>query len=239
MLSCSPSGRDTRTPIRSYLPPRLEVIPYTAHCSWAYGSRFVLDPLRQGLHADEFESQTAYAVDDAVKLNLVDYLSREYRQPAFRLHLHPLEGLGVPSAKFASHYYPVDLPGVPMHRVFPVCSRLPVVPQRTSRRDLLSSPIGASTLGDFGFGRIARLASWRRSARRLPHARKHPASCRRTCHGFLPCWELLYGAPRVQRPTLARQPKVTSKLQSHSSYGPATSRCSEVEGIHGVAREFP
>jgi hypothetical protein len=93
-----------------------------------------------------------------------------------------------------------------MHRVFPVCSRLPVVPQRTSRRDLLSSPIGASPLGDFGFGRIARLASWRRSARRLPHARKLPASCRRTCHGFLPCWELLYGAPRVQRPTLAQQP---------------------------------
>ena len=93
-----------------------------------------------------------------------------------------------------------------MHRVFPVCSRLPVVPQRTSRRDLLSSPIGASPLGDFGFGRIARLASWRRSARRLPRVRKHPASCRRTCHGFLPFWECLYGAPRVQRPTLARQP---------------------------------
>jgi hypothetical protein len=114
-----------------------------------------------------------------------------------------------------------------MHRVFPVCSRLPVVPQRTSRRDLLSSPIGASPLGDFGFGRIARLASWRRSARRLPHARKLPASCRRTCHGFLPCWELLYGAPRVQRPTLAQQPRITSKLQSHISYGPATSRCSD------------
>ena len=46
----------------------------------------------------ETATQTAYAVDDAVKLNLVHYLSRKYRQPAFRLHLHPLEGLSVPSA---------------------------------------------------------------------------------------------------------------------------------------------
>ena len=111
-----------------------------------------------------------------------------------------------------------------MHRVFPVCSRLPVVPQRTSRRDLLSSPIGASPLGDFGFGRIARLASWRRSARRLPCARKHPASCGRTCHGFLPFWERRRGAPRVQRPTLVL---ITSKLQSHSGCGPTTSRSSD------------
>ena len=87
----------------------------TPHCSWCQGRRVVLDPFRQGLHADELEPQTAYAFQDAVKLNLVNYLSRKDRQPAFRLHLHPVESSSVPLAELASHHYPVVFPGASVH----------------------------------------------------------------------------------------------------------------------------
>src|SRR5215211_5101037 len=82
--------------------------------------RVVLSPpFGRALHAEELEPQTAQAIEDAVEVRLVDDLSLKDRKPAFRLHLHPLEGLSVPLAELASHHYPVNFPGVLMHPASP------------------------------------------------------------------------------------------------------------------------
>src|SRR5215210_2925158 len=77
-------------------------------------------PFGRALHAEELEPQTAQAIEDAIKLWLVDDLPRKDRLPAFRLHLHPLEGRSVSLAKLASHHYPVHFSGVLMHPASPV-----------------------------------------------------------------------------------------------------------------------
>src|SRR5918995_3736390 len=82
--------------------------------------RVLLSLFGQALHAEKLEPQTAQAIEDAVEVRLVYDLPREDRQPAVRLHLHLLEGRGVPLAELASHHYPVGLPGVLMHPASPV-----------------------------------------------------------------------------------------------------------------------
>src|SRR5215204_1954734 len=93
----------------------------TPHCSWCQARRVVLGLLGQGLHADELESQTVYAV----KMGLVFHLPREDRPPAFHLHLHPFEGRSVPLAELTSHYYLVGFPAALVHPASSVCRRTP------------------------------------------------------------------------------------------------------------------
>src|SRR5215207_9558375 len=69
--------------------------------------------LRQGLHAQQLQSQTVYAIEDAEEVRLVDDLSDEDRLPVFSLHLHPFEGSRVPLTELASHHYAVDHPCTP------------------------------------------------------------------------------------------------------------------------------
>src|SRR5215211_5359152 len=64
--------------------------------------------LRQGFHAQQFQSQTVYAIEDAEEVRLVDDLPSEDRLSVFGLHLHPFEGHSVSVAEFASHHYAVD-----------------------------------------------------------------------------------------------------------------------------------
>jgi hypothetical protein len=59
----------------------LPAIGNTPHCLWVSSSRVVLDLLGQGSHTDELEPQSAYAVEDAVEVRLVDNFSREDRPP--------------------------------------------------------------------------------------------------------------------------------------------------------------
>src|SRR5215208_744872 len=76
--------------------------------------------VRQNLHAQDLQPQVAYAIDDAMKLNLVDALPREDRSPALRLHLHPFEGRSVAPAELAAHLYLVDLLGALAGSLFAV-----------------------------------------------------------------------------------------------------------------------
>jgi hypothetical protein len=65
----------------------------------------------QGLHAQELQPQTIYAIKDAEEVRLVDDLSDEDRLPAFGLHLHAIEVGRVPLTELASRYYAVESPG--------------------------------------------------------------------------------------------------------------------------------
>src|SRR5918995_2305402 len=66
--------------------------------------------IRQGLDAQQFQPQAVQAVQDAVEVRLVFDLPGEDRKTLFGLHVHPLEGAGIPFAELASHHYAVASP---------------------------------------------------------------------------------------------------------------------------------
>src|SRR5215203_3595586 len=104
--------------------------------------------VRQGFHAQQLQSQTVYAVQDAEEVRLVDDLAREDRIPAFRFHLHPFEGHGVRVAELATHDYAVEPPGAPAHHLFTADLHIFSVSKRSAQRAGSSSPTSAFPLGD-------------------------------------------------------------------------------------------
>ena len=71
-----------------------------------------------GLNAHQLQSQSAYAIEDAVEVGLVD-LSCQDRLPPSNLHLHPFEGSSSESfADLFAHHYPVDCPSAVAQPLF-------------------------------------------------------------------------------------------------------------------------
>src|SRR5215210_3971997 len=91
--------------------------------------------VRQGFHAQQFQSQPVYAIENAVELRLVDDLPREESISVFRLYLHPLEGHGVPTVELASYHYAVDRPSASAHHLFTAAFHCFSVSERSARRD--------------------------------------------------------------------------------------------------------
>ena len=100
------------------------------------------------LNAHQLEPQSDYAVEDAVEVGVVNNLTREYRLPAFRLHIHPFEGLSVSFADLPTHHYLVDRSCA--HRDLCRSPLSTMLVKRNAQQDGLSSPNRTFPLGDLG-----------------------------------------------------------------------------------------
>src|SRR3712207_2160800 len=120
--------------------------------SYAIGSRCVvccgISAFGHVLNAHQLETQSAYAVEDALELGIINNLPREDRAPAFRFHVHPFEGLSVSLAKLSAHLNPVDRSCAHGNPLFASVLRN-VHRKRRARQGDLSSPNWRFPLGDF------------------------------------------------------------------------------------------
>jgi hypothetical protein len=101
-----------------------------------------------GLNAHQPEPKSAYAVEDAVEVGVVNNLPREDGLPALGLHLHPFEGSGVSFAELATHHNPVDRSCGHLDPCWPPLSIMLI--KGNAQQDELSSPTRTFPLGDLG-----------------------------------------------------------------------------------------